>query len=335
MGKNITMRDIAEQLGVSTVTVSKALTGKEGVSDSVRDMIRQKAEEMNYRYNFMGKSMKEGMNYNIGVIVAEQFMQDSAFYAKMYQTLSKDLMQSNYFGILEVITTQAELECQMPHILLNNKVDGVILLGQMSRPYIELIESADIPYIFLDFSDEHFEVDTIISDNLYGAYELTNHLISLGHKEIGFVGNKNATTSIMDRYIGYYKALLENRLELVDEWVINDRDDLGKYCELVLPKVMPTAFVCNNDEIAYHFILLLKKNGYRVPEDISVVGYDNYIYATLSVPKITTMEVNVEAMAEAAVHSIITRLKNPDKETGRKVISGRMIVRESADALII
>ncbi len=330
MGKNITMKDVAEQLGVSTVTVSKALSNREGVSDALREMVKRKAEEMGYRYNFLGKSMKEGLNYNIGILIAEKFMRESAFYAKMYQTIVKDLLVFNFFGILEVVSEEDEEDGVLPHILQNNKVDGIIILGQMQRSYLERIASATIPFIFLDFSDDHFEVDTIVSDSFHGAYEVTSHLIGLGHKEIGFVGNINATTSIMDRYIGYYKALRQNRLEIRDEWILSDRDDHGKFTDIILPSMLPTAFVCNCDEVAYSFILQLKKEGYRIPEDISVVGFDNYIYATLSDPPITTVEVNVEAMSEAAVNSIMKRIKHPTEDYGRKVISGRIVYRDSA-----
>lgn len=332
MGKTITMKDVARELGVSIVTVSKALSDKEGVSESVRESIKQKAEEMGYRYNFLGKSMKEGMNYNIGVLIAEQFMNDSAFYAKMYQAIVKNLLIYDFFGILEVISEEEEGACGLPHILQNNKVDGIIILGQMRRRYLEKIAEADVPFIFLDFEDDRFKVDTIISDSYHGAYEITNHLIELGHKEIGFVGNINATTSIMDRYIGYYKSLRENNLKNKDEWLLSDRDEHGKFTKLKLPEEMPTAFVCNCDEVAYSFILQLKKAGYHIPEDVSVVGFDNYIYATLSDPAITTVEVNVEAMAEAAVNSILKRIKHPTEDYGRKVISGRIVYRNSAAA---
>ncbi|MDF2540674.1 MAG: transcriptional regulator [Herbinix sp.] len=325
MGKNITMKDVAEQLGVSTVTVSKALSGKEGVSEAVRDTIKQKAEEMGYRYNIIAKSMKEGMNYNIGILVADRFMHDRAFYTKIYQRLMKDLMTMNYFGILEVIPEEMEMGGILPQVLQNNKVDGIIILGQMDRDFIERIDQAGFPFVFLDFTDEHFPVDSIVSDSFYGAFEITNYLISEGHTKIGFVGNRDATRSIMDRYIGYYKALLQNKIAVNEDWIISDRDEKGKFCELKLPKDMPTAFVCNCDEIAYYLILELKKAGYQVPEDVSVVGYDNYVYAALSNPPITTVEVNVDAMSEMAVNSIIKKMKHPKADFGRKVVSVRIV----------
>lgn len=329
MGRNVTMKDIAAELGVSTVTVSKALSGKEGVSEEVRELIKHKAKEKGYRYNTLGKSMKEGRNYNIGILIAEQFMHESAFYSKMYQALIREMMRFDYFGILEIISGQDERKCTMPHLLRHNKVDGLILLGQMNREYISMIDNTNIPYIFLDFVDDAFNVDTIISDNVYGAYEITKYLISKGHTKIGFIGNRLATTSITDRFIGFYKAILEHKLTINEEWVLNDRDEYGNFIDLSLPRELPTAFVCNCDKVAYELILLLKKKHIRVPDDVSVVGYDNYIFATLSDPQITTVEVNVEAMSEMAVASIIRRFSNTNAESSRKIISGRIIIRDS------
>ncbi|NLO08413.1 MAG: LacI family transcriptional regulator [Clostridiales bacterium] len=334
MRKNITMKDIATELGVSTVTVSKALSGKEGVSDELRTLIKHKAEEMGYRYNALGKSMREGKNYNIGILIAEQFMHEIAFYSKIYQALIKEMMRFDYFGILEIISGHEEKKCLLPNILKNNKVDGIILLGQLHRDYIIKIDNTGIPYIFLDFVDDAFNVDTIISDNVYGSYEITKYLISKGHSEIGFIGNQLATTSITDRYLGFYKAMLEHKLSIRQEWIINDRDEEGNFIDLKLPEDLPTAFVCNCDKIAYELILLLKRMNIRVPEDVSVVGYDNYIFATLSDPQITTVEVNVEAMSEMAVDSIIRRFTNSSIESSRKIISGRIIIRDSVYNLI-
>ena len=329
MGRNVTMKDIASELGVSTVTVSKALSGKEGVSEEVRELIKHTAEEKGYRYNTLGKSMREGKNYNIGILIAEQFMHESAFYSKMYQALIKEMMRFDYFGILEIVSGHDERRCAMPNLLKHNKVDGLILLGQMHRDYIKMIDNTNIPYIFLDFVDDTFNVDTIISDNVYGAYEITKYLISQGHKKIGFIGNRLATTSITDRYIGFYKAIIEHKLDTNEEWIIDDRDEYGNFIDLRLPRELPTAFVCNCDKIAYELILSLKKKNIRVPDDISVVGYDNYIFATLSDPQITTVEVNVAAMSDMAVASIIRRCTSPTAESSRKIISGRIVIRDS------
>lgn len=111
--------------------------------------------------------------------------------------------------------------------------------------------------------------------------------------------------------------------------VINDRDEEGRYIEMKLPERLPTAFVCNNDQVAHNLIQQLKREGYNVPDDCSVVGFDNDVYATLTEPQLTTVEVNVEEMAGNAAEFIIEKVKNPIKTYGRVSVKGKIIYRDS------
>lgn len=327
--KKVTMSDIANALGVSTVSVSKALSDKEGVSDEVRAQIKQKAEEMGYRYNSIAKSMKEGLSNNIGVLVSERFFSDNAFYSDLYQKVVREFSKLNYSCILEILSREDEKSCVMPNMIVNNKVDGLVILGQMKSKYINKLLEIGIPYIFMDFYDEHNAVDSVVSDSVYGSYLLTDYLIKKGHKKIGFVGDIYATSSILDRYIGYYKALVQNHLEINPEWVICDRDDYGDYVYMCDLENMPEAFVCNCDEAAYTFVGQLKEKGYKVPEDISVVGFDDFIYARLCDPMLTTFKIDLDMMSEEAANAMIKKIQNHDYRIGRKVISGEIIIRDS------
>jgi LacI family transcriptional regulator len=327
--KNLTMKDIALRLDVSTVTVSKALSDREGVSKELKDKIKKAADELGYRYNAAAKAIKDGISCNIGIIVSERFIHEGAFYSKMYQSVIKKLSDVNYFGLLEIVTDENEENCIVPNIIQNNKVDGTIVLGQMSRKYVEMIEKYNLPFLFLDFYNEDYTADSIIGDSIYGTYVLTNYLIEKGHRKIGFVGSVLLTSSILDRYIGFYKALVQNQLPQHKEWIIEDRDKKGNFIEFALPDKMPTAFVCNCDEVAYQFIKRLNKEGYMVPNDISVVGFDNYIYSTLTNPKLTTFESNIDNMTENAVEAIIRKVRDKNYILGRKVISGKLVIRDS------
>lgn len=327
--KKVTMSDIANELGVSTVSVSKALSGKEGVSDDVRSQIRQKAEEMGYRYNSIAKSMKEGLSNNIGVLVSERFFSENAFYSDLYQKVVREFSKLNYSCILEILSREDEKICVMPKMIINNKVDGLVILGQMKSKYIDKLLEIGIPYIFMDFYDEHNAVDSVVSDSVYGSYLLTDYLIKKGHKKIGFVGDIYATSSILDRYIGYYKALVQNHLEINPEWVICDRDDYGDYVYMCDLDNMPEAFVCNCDQAAYTFVGQLKEKGYKVPEDVSVVGFDDFIYAKLCDPMLTTFKIDLDMMSEEAANAMIKKIQNHDYRIGRKVISGEIIIRDS------
>lgn len=309
------MRDIAERLGVSSVTISKALNDKEGVSGELKEKIKSVAAEMGYRFNTHAKSMKEGLAYNIGVVIPERFTGTTqAFYLQFYQQLSKVMDRHHYSGILHILSQDDENQLVLPRVYNEKKVDGFIILGQISKRYVEEIQSIESPVIFLDFYTDQNIIDSVLTDNFFGIYEITNYLIKNGHKKIAFVGNVYATSSIQDRFLGYYKSLLEHRIDLPDDYVIKDRDERGNYIDIDFPDNMPTAFVCNNDEVAYNLINSLRKNGFRVPDDCSVVGFDNSIYATLTDPPLTTVEVDMEEMSKVTIKFLMEKLKNEKKE---------------------
>ncbi|MEG0086744.1 MAG: substrate-binding domain-containing protein, partial [Niameybacter sp.] len=140
----------------------------------------------------------------------------------------------------------------------------------------------------------------------------------------------HSTSSIQDRYLGYYRSLLEAKLAINEEWIISDRDEDGDEVEFVLPMTMPSAFVCNCDDTAYKFINYLKKNNYQIPEDISIVGFDNDIYAEICEPKLTTIAINMEAMTQKVTSKIIAYIENrvEDKKT-RIFVTGHIIYRDS------
>jgi len=307
MIRNVTMKDVAEKLNISTVTVSKALTGKDGVSEELRAQIKKTSEEMGYRYNASAKALKEGKSYNIGVIMASHYVDEysDAFYLRMYQGITQYLSKFDYSCILELITLDMEEDLGFPNIITGNKVDGIIIVGQLKTEYLLKLQETGLKSVYLDFYDKQMEVDSVITDSVYGAYLLTNYVISMGHKEIAYVGNIHATASILDRYLGYYRSLLVNGIEPKKEYLISDRGRDGLFIDIALPEKMPTAFVCNCDEIAYILMEKLKAMGYRIPEDISIVGFDNYTFAGYSTPKLTTVEVNMDAMTEVAVDTLI------------------------------
>ena len=334
MRSNVTMRDIANKLGVSSVTVSKALNDKDGVSEELKEKIKILADEMGYRFNTHAKSIKDGLSYNLGIVIPERFTgKTQSFYLQFYQMLTRILDGYHYSGILYILGQEDEDQLVLPRIYSEKKVDGFIILGQIGNEYVKEIQKIDSPVIFLDFYTDQNEIDSVLTDNFFGGFEITNYLIENGHEKVAYVGNIYATSSIQDRFLGYYKSLLEHRIELRQDYIINDRDERGRYIDISFPEDMPTAFVCNNDEIAYNLINNLQKNGYQVPGDCSVVGFDNSIYAALTEPLLTTVEVNIKEMSKTAVKIIMEKLHNPNEKYGRTLINGRIIHRNSVKRL--
>ena len=336
MAKAVKLADIAERVGVSTVTVSKALSGQKGVSEEVREKIRSIAEELGYQQPSVARKSQNRKSYNIGILISERFLvKYESFYWQMYQAVATRATAKECFTMLEVIGKAEEESSKMPKLVQENKVDGIIVIGKMMDGYLQHLNTeAGIPVIYQDYYNGREASDSVISNSYYGTYELTYYLYRMGHRKIAYVGTLLATESITDRYFGYQKALLELGLEQKKEWVLDDRHiETGKIDTvnmLQIPKDMPTAFVCNCDLTASFLIKKLKDNGYRVPEDISVVGFDNYLYPGLSDIQITTYEVDLEEMAKKTVHNMISKISNENYKPGIHIVGGHMVLKESA-----
>jgi len=331
--KKVTMSDIANRLNVSNVTVSNALSGKKGVSLSVRDEVFRTADEMGYKY--MKSSPKAEPDFmigcDIGILTAQRYIQiSSSFYWELYQKLAAELKSRGLYSIFDILSYDDEASLTISKMIAEKRVTSLIIIGQLTPEYLQCIYDTGISCVYLDFYEKDFDVDSITTDNFFDMYLLTDYLFLKGHSRIGFVGNVLATSSIQDRYMGFYKAMIEHHLIPRQDWLISDRTNDGRNIDIVLPDDMPSAFVCNCDEVGYRFIKVLQGKGYRVPEDISVVGFDNYSTAdSTSTPRITTVEVNMKGLAKEAINAIVKRYKNPTYRAGRILIGGKIVLKDS------
>lgn len=332
--KKVSMEDIARIFNVSKVTVSKALNDKPGVSDELRQKIKTTAKAKGYRLNSAARSLKTERVYNIGVLIAERFIKDTAsYYFGVWGQLTKKLSALGYSAIMETLTYENEKQLVLPMMYTERKIDGLIILGQLRQEYLALFERFDIPVIFFDFYVKDSNVDSVVIDNFYSGYQVTNLLIKKGHTRIGFVGNIYSTSSIQDRFLGYYRSLLEHKIPINFSYIISDRNDEGQLIDLQLPREMPTAFICNNDQVAFYFINKLKEHNIRVPEDCSIVAFDNTIFSTIANPPITTVDTHVEELVEVVSKVIIKKITVPNKTYNRILVKASIIERESVKAL--
>lgn len=329
---NVTMREIGRIVGVSAVTVSKALAGKSGVSEEMRQRIAKVAADMGY-VNPNALQAQQARKLDVGILVPEHFFSGESFYFKFYSQVVQALAECGHFGLMELLSKESDAQLGLPNLLRSHRVDALILLGQPSREYMRMIAKQSTPVVFLDFYDESALADAVVGDNTYGTYRLTNHLIKNGHRDIGFVGNCRATSSIMDRYLGFFRAMIANEMPIRDECIILDRDDNGIDLPLALPEKLPTAFVCNCDIVARRLIDQLQEKGVRVPEDVSVVGFDDFTVGNDVPPALTTFRVDFRSMAQLAVKLLTERCAGLRRPFGRVVVSGQPIYRDSERAI--
>lgn len=328
MAKAVRMADIAKRLGISTVSVSKGLAGKDGVSKEMRARIVETAREMGYQPTTRTQDPAEGET--IGILIADRFFNALSFYSNLYRSVLRYAAEQNISVLVEIVLPQAEQNCTLPNFLLRQQIDGLIFMGEIDRRYIQTVVQNGIPYMLLDFYDDAMPADCVLSDNVSGSYALTEHLIETGRRSIGFVGSVLATSSIMDRYLGYCKALLRAGLPIREDWRIEDRDSQGRFIPFNLPIDMPEAFVCNCDAVAYNLVDVLRRNGYSIPQDIAVVGYDDYHYPTLCDPPLTSYRVDIEGMARTVVEQLRRKMAHKPVIAPTVIVPGELVRRASS-----
>lgn len=324
--KAVTQTDIARELNISVVSVSNALSGKKGVSDELRQLVLDTAEEMGYQGDIRMAKMREN-SARIGVVVSERYLYDvPSFYMNVYQEIVVAAANQNSVTVLEVLSMEAEEKLQMPDLVKNGQADGILVLGEMKRPYTRVMkEKSEVPIIFVDYYEDLPDTDFIISDGYTGTCQLTRRLLDAGYRKIGFVGNNRATSSIMDRYLGYRKALMERNIEICPEWVIPDRENRSHNIYVELPEKLPEAFVCNCDKTASILIRHLREAGYRVPEDIGVVGFDHFLMENIEGLQLATYDVDITEMAKFSVNTLRRKINGTSFTSRLRVIHGKVI----------
>ncbi len=326
--KRVTMKDVAQEMNVSVVSVSKALAGKDGVSEALRERIIDTARSMGYVLKDDTKK-REIASQNIAIIVAEWFIADNSFYLKIYQNLIMELSARGYIGILEIVRREDEDAGNLPNVVRMELIEQVIVIGELKNSFLDKLMQTGLGIIFFDFENEDYDVDCVVGDNVNGGYLLARCLVRNGYEKIGFVGNCKNTRNILDRYMGYLKYMIANDLYVDPSWTILDKEERGDFIELKLPEDMPEAFICNCDVTAYRLIDTLRKKGYAVPQDVAVVGYDDYAEQVPEGVELTTYRVRTDEMIRQCIHIVEQRVKNRKYRRGTSIVYGELVCRKT------
>lgn len=325
--KKVKLEDIAERLGVSIVTVSNALKGKKGVSAQMREKILAAAEKMGYRD--ASREKKAQSSYIIGVAVAEKYVKEfPSFYMDIYQRIAGEAVKKGHLTVLEVVTAEKENLEKPFEPFVEKKTAGLILIGELKKEYISAIRrNYDIPIVCVDYYDVYEDLDYIVTDGFGGMARMTGLLLEQGYRDLMFVGTPEATKNITDRYLGYCKALEKAGVKEAQDRVLPDRDFVnGDYrIDVELPEKMPEAFVCNCDKTAGILIEKLFRRGVRVPEDVSVVSFDDYNARLPGDLELTTYENDEKAIAQISMKMLLRRIEGGRRAAGVRIVEGDVV----------
>lgn len=346
MPKSITLADIARKSKCSVSTVSLVLRDKPGIPDETRQRVLKAARALGYRAKNRRVSQpaagsQPGRLHNVGLILKSEpgiVPQANPFYSYVLAGIEEACRREKANLLLATMPVDDNnIPLDMPRLLSEDGVDGLLLVGAfVDETLLHVLHAAPLPVVLVDAYSKSNEYDSVESDNLRGAYEAVTYLIDHGHRHIALIaGRADAYPSVRERRAGYLQALRDHG---VAETYIADcplRVDCAFEATTALLQAHPqiTALFGSNDEVSISAMRAAQALGRRLPEDLSVIGFDDIDLAQHVSPALTTMHVDKVAMGRLAVQLLQNRLQYPGTECVTSVLRPRLIERASVATL--
>ncbi|MCR5419390.1 MAG: LacI family transcriptional regulator [Lachnospiraceae bacterium] len=329
----VSLKDIAKECGVSVATVSKALNDLSDVGSETKERVKAVARELGYFPNSSARALKTNRTYNIGVLFVDEAQSGLThdFFAHVLDSFKKYVEKKGY-DLTFINSTRANGMSYLEHSKYRG-VDGVIIACvNFDDPQVTELLRYDIPVITIDHVFDYRIA--VLSDNIQGMHDLVEYAFSKGHREIAYITGED--TSVTRNRVGSFKRSLEKHfIEVKDEYIIQSayrNPDLAyRYTKmLMLMEERPTCILYPDDYSAIGGLNALKEMGLRVPDDVSVIGYDGSYVSQILSPKLTTLKQDTEKIGNEAAEKLIHLIENPKTTLiQRIVIDGKLIEGES------
>ena len=326
-----TISDVAQMLGVSRSTISRAMNNSPGVGEELRKKVLDFVEEIGYQPNTIARSLIKGRQSIIALIVSDI---RNPFYADLTFYIQKILHNNGY--MLMVLNSEYDIkrEREFIQMAVQFNFSGLFLLTAQSEEIERELEDIGTPVVLVNRILGSYEGDSVLSDNFKAGYIATMHLIELGYPEIAFVKGPGISSASEQRFRGYKQAMENYHLPLKEQNVFQGDLKMDTGSELAKTytadlKRRPKAIVIANDMMAIGFVEYCRESGIKVPEQISVVSFDNIVFSALYDIGLTTVSQHVREMSEQAARLMLKQLKTPDEKPERVILDPTLIVRRT------
>ncbi len=332
----INIKKISELTGYSPATVSNAISGRRTVSREASDKIMEVAREYGFLDHVPVKKIKFVNFKDSGTICAE-----TPFFTAVIEGVTKESRRLGYEVTLCTLSKQQEDYEEALEQLLNETGCAILLLAtEMTEEDARPFERFQGPLVMLDCSMENMKFHTVFHSNTESVIQATEYLIECGHREIGYLAGNIRIKNFKDRQVGYEQVLERHKIAVDSDYQFFLTPTVeGAYIDmkeqLDFRKKLPTAFIADNDNIALGAIRALKQHGYKIPEEISIIGFDDIPFCTISSPALTTIRVHKEKFGQIALKRLVELILEPKKEDVRTKIQicDELIVRDSVKKL--
>jgi DNA-binding LacI/PurR family transcriptional regulator len=326
------LRDIAELLGCSVATVSNAINGRGRMGEEMRQRIIDKCTELNFVPNSAGRSLRLQRTDAVGVIYAPSFAElfGNVFYARIMEGLSETFGEAG----LDLVLGNRKDADGMPSVIRQGKVDAlVVLAGVFTAADYEMLRHCPVPLCIVDGCVRSFEADSLTSDGFDGGQQVAEHLYQYGHRKIVMTAYRSPLYNIEQRVAGFFSGLRSCGMEASEAdsliRVDNDKDAAHELLARLDSADAPTAVFAVNDTMALNLMDALEEAGRKVPDDVSVVGFDDDPVAARARVPMTTVGLKKRDIGVVSAHLVLDRLANPEKPFVHQVQPTRLVVRES------
>lgn len=335
------LKDISKRAGVSITTVSRVLNRQDSgipISEKTVEKVTRIAREMGYTPNLAARQLVTGRSNVVGIVLDKLNMLSTHVNSHILQGIGTSLSKDGYR--IELIDSQLVGEDHrlfFAELVNGSKIDGLMIWNCFEdKETVSVLDDLDVPYCYIQWSPPHeLKVPSVISNNYKGGYLAAEHLLSLGHTRIGFVGPKDSKEAML-RYDGYAQALVEHGLSVSRDFLI-DATFYGEntlaslelsQLENTLGKI--TGIVCASDYLAIGVIQFAMSKGLGVPKDMAVVGFDDIALATSVYPSLTTVRQYGETIGEMAVNSLLEQAEEKCASKTVNLVDVELIIRQSS-----
>lgn len=331
----ITLEDLALQAGVSHSTVSRALADSPLVNPSTKERIQNLARESGYQVNQVARNLKTRSTKTIGLVVPEV---SNPFYPELIQQVADHAKLAGYSLQLHLSSADQESESACISSLSGNRADGILLVtgerGLVARSQVNTIVASGTPVVIMGWVPDAEHLDLVAGDDAVGGCKLAHHLADLGHTRIAVLG-KPPHRGALDRMTGFSEALSERGIPLLPEMLIqvaNEADVRIGVTSLLKLDIPPTAIFAYQDSLAAAVYRQLEEERVSIPNDITVVGFDNLDLATYLSPQLTTVGTHISPLTSAFVSLLVARIQGtyPDPAPQSIIVTPKLIVRSSS-----
>lgn len=337
MAKEITIYDIADKVGLSPTTVSRALSDSPSVRPKTKEKVNQAAKSLGYRSNIFAASLRKKSTHNIGVIVPRL---NSSFQSSVLAGMENIASQAQYNLIISQSLESSKKEQTNALTMYNSHVDGLLvsMAGNTGNTdHFKPFTEKGIPLIFFDRTPDEPSSPSIIIDNTQAAYAATSHLLDQGCRNIHHIVGNSGISTYKNRIKGFKYALMDRQLPYTEEQNIFSvlNEESGEEIANIILQIdpLPDGLVISNDACAASCIQYLKKKGIRIPQDIAIVGFNNDAISRLIEPNLSTINYPGYEMGEIAMRNLLLRLSENDDSPGTTetiTLKSELIVRESS-----